>query len=95
MIILVFSFFSFLLVYLPLSFKMSTQKRKGKSSEKHVSSTVPKIDELPLIDLDVKIVEIRCEFDLHELQNWAFHKFEDNSDESSLWESMLPQFVFP
>ena len=44
-------------------------KGEGKSSEKLMSSTIPKIDELSLIDVDAKIVETRCEFELYELRN--------------------------
>lgn len=68
--------------------KMSSYR--GKYSTKNNPKTPPfsllKIDEMPLIDLDAKIVETQCEFDLYELKIWAFRRLHDHSDAFSLRE---------
>lgn len=75
---------------------MASQKGKSKVSvESTMLPPVPNLDEFTLVDTQFKIIETKCEFDLYELHNWAFQKFEDANDEFSLWESMLPQFTFP
>lgn len=69
--------------------------QKGKSRVVVESLTLPpviKLDELPLIDTQLKITETQCGFDLYELHNWEYQKFEDANDELCLWESMLPQY---
>lgn len=50
---------------------------------------------MPLINLDAKIVETQREFDLYELRNWEFQRFQDPNGDFYLWESFFPQFVFP
>lgn len=47
-----------------------------------------------MVELDFKITKTICEFDLYELHNWAFYKFEYVSDEFSFEEYRLLQF-FP
>jgi len=71
---------------------------KDKSKLVVESSTLPPVvnlDELPLVDTQYKISETQREFDPYELHNWANQMFLDVSDELSIWESFLPQFIFP
>lgn len=53
------------------------------------------LDHLPLVDLHYKIIETNFEFDFIKHHNWLKQKFLDQSDELNLWESTLPQFMFP
>lgn len=53
------------------------------------------LDHQPLVGQEYKIIKTRCEFDLYELHNLLKHNFLDPSDEMGLWDSLLPQFIFP
>lgn len=71
---------------------------KGKYKATHdnpMLTPILDLDHQPLVDQQYKIVEINCEFDLYEFHNWLKQKFLDHSDELSLWDSLLPQFIFP
>ena len=46
-----------------------------------MAPVIPNVDELPLDKLDFKIIKTKCEFDIYELHNWSFQKYEDASDE--------------
>jgi len=75
---------------------MSNQKGKSKEKIKNTMiPIVPNLDELHLVDVYFKITKTKCEFNLLELQNWEFQKYEDVRDEFRNWKSMLPQFIFP
>lgn len=71
------------------------KEKRNKSNENPVLPPPIYMDHLPLIDLQYKIVETNCEFDLFQIHSWLKRKFLDQSDELNLWESILPQFTFP
>lgn len=62
---------------------MSSQKGKSKIAvKKHMLPPILNLDEYPLVDVHLKILETRCEFKLYELHNWAFQKFEYASEKN-------------
>lgn len=65
------------------------------TEEKPLLPPIIDLDNKPLVDQEYKIIETSCEFDLYELHNFLKHKFIDLSDELSLWDSSLPQSIFP
>ena len=70
---------------------MATHKGKSKVSlDNPMLPLVINLDELPLIDIKFKIIETNCEFELDELHNWPFKKYEDANDRFSFWEPFLP-----
>lgn len=75
---------------------MLSHKGKAKKVvESPVLPSVPNLNEMPLVDIQCKILETQCEFDLYELHNWANQKYLDNRDDLSIWELFLPQSTFP
>ena len=70
---------------------------KGKYTSKDTSIPPPVVDldHQQLIDHLYQISEINYEFYLHEIHNWLHQKHLDSSDEIGLWNSTLPQYIFP
>jgi len=63
---------------------MASQNGKSKVSiESPIVPPMPNLHKFHLVDRRFKIIETRCEFDLYELHNWAFQKFQDAIDEFS------------
>ena len=76
--------------------KNRTHKNKSKAYD--VNPMLPPtidLDHQPLVDQKYKITNTNYDFELYELHDWLKHKYLDLSDELVLWESSLPQFIFP